>query len=196
MVWSGRDLNDYLVSAPLPWEGTLSTRPDYSEPLEYCNLALNISRSGTSIASLGNLHQYFTTLKVKNFFVKSNLNLISFILKPFPFHPIIRWCLTVFGFSSKKHNVPRNLSSIPIFLLTVCFWNMACSSGGATQEPLTEPWAAARDHLAWLNKAFQQLLWLKCQTSGSIQVPLLLKDFSVLRGQSAGTEQRAGTLGK
>lgn len=73
---------------------------------------------------------------------------------------------------------------------------MACSSCGATQEPLTEPWAATYDHLAWLNKAFQQLLWLKCQNSGSIQVPLLLKDFSVLQGQSAGTEQRAGTLGK
>lgn len=100
------------------------------------------------------------------------------------------------GFCSKKHNIPKTLSRIPIFLLTVCFWNMACSSCGATQEPLTEPRAAAHDHLAWLNKAFQQLLWLKCQNYGSIQVPLLLKDFSVLRGQLARTEQRAGTLGK
>lgn len=73
---------------------------------------------------------------------------------------------------------------------------MACSVCGATQDALTEPWAATRDHLAWQNKAFQQLLWLKCQNYGSTQVPLLLKDFSVLQGQSAGTEQRAGTLGK
>lgn len=78
----------------------------------------------------------------------------------------------------------------------VCFWNMACSVCGATQDALTEPWAATHDHLAWQNKAFQQLLWLKCQNYGSTQVPLLLKDFSVLQGQLAGTEQRAGTLGK
>ncbi|KAM4684330.1 alkaline ceramidase 3 isoform 1-T1 [Amazona ochrocephala] len=65
----------------------------------------------------------------------------------------------------------------------VCLWNLAYSSCGTTQEALTETQAVTCDHLAWLNKEIQQFLWLKCQTYGSIQVPLLQKDISVFPGQ-------------
>jgi len=46
------------------------------------NLALNTAREGAATASLGNLCQGLTTLRVKNFFLTSNLNLRSFSLKP------------------------------------------------------------------------------------------------------------------
>ena len=48
----------------------------------WSNLALNTSSEGASTASLGNL--CFTTLKVKNLFLISNLNLPSFSLKTLP----------------------------------------------------------------------------------------------------------------
>jgi len=48
------------------------------------NLALNTAREGAATASLGNLGQCLTTLRVKNFFLVSNLNLPSFSLKPLP----------------------------------------------------------------------------------------------------------------
>ncbi|KAK4827187.1 hypothetical protein QYF61_015149, partial [Mycteria americana] len=46
------------------------------------NLTLNVSRDGASTTSLGNLFQCLTTLTVKNFFLKSSLNLPSLSLKP------------------------------------------------------------------------------------------------------------------
>ncbi|KAK4814468.1 hypothetical protein QYF61_018986 [Mycteria americana] len=46
------------------------------------NLTLNVSRDGASTTSLGNLFQCLTTLMVKNFFLKSSLNLPSLSLKP------------------------------------------------------------------------------------------------------------------
>ena len=48
------------------------------------NLALNTAREGAATASLGNLCQGLTTLRVKDFFLLSNLNLPSFSLKPLP----------------------------------------------------------------------------------------------------------------
>jgi len=48
------------------------------------NLALDTAREGAATASLGNLGQCFTTLKVKNFFLISNLNLPSFRSQPSP----------------------------------------------------------------------------------------------------------------
>jgi len=45
------------------------------------NLTLNVSRDEASADSLGNVLQCFTTLILKNFFLVSNLNLLSFILK-------------------------------------------------------------------------------------------------------------------
>ena len=48
------------------------------------NLALNTAREGAATASLGNLGQGLTTLRVKNFFLISSLNLPSFSLKPSP----------------------------------------------------------------------------------------------------------------
>jgi len=48
------------------------------------NLALNTARNGAGTASLGNMCQGLTTLTVKSFFCLSNLNLLSFSLKPSP----------------------------------------------------------------------------------------------------------------
>jgi len=49
------------------------------------NLALNTAREGAATASLGNLGQGLTTLVVKNFFLRSNRNLLSFNVKPLCF---------------------------------------------------------------------------------------------------------------
>ena len=46
------------------------------------NLVLNTSRDGESAASLGNLFQCLTTCIVKNSFLLSNLNMLSFSWKP------------------------------------------------------------------------------------------------------------------
>jgi len=48
------------------------------------NLALKTFREGASTTSLGNLFQCLTTLTEKNFFLISNLNLLSFSLKLLP----------------------------------------------------------------------------------------------------------------
>jgi len=45
---------------------------------------LNTAREGAATASLGNLFQDLTSLRVKNFFLISNLNQPSFNLKPLP----------------------------------------------------------------------------------------------------------------
>jgi len=45
------------------------------------NPALNTARERAATASLGNLCQGLTTLTVKDFFLKSNLNVLSFSLK-------------------------------------------------------------------------------------------------------------------
>jgi len=46
------------------------------------NLTLNTTREGAATPSLGNLVQGLTTLRGKNFFLLSNLNLAFFSLKP------------------------------------------------------------------------------------------------------------------
>ncbi|KAK4833105.1 LOW QUALITY PROTEIN: hypothetical protein QYF61_027771 [Mycteria americana] len=61
---------------PLARAGTSLTRSAPS------NLTSNVSRDGASTTSLGNLFQCLTTLIVKNFFLKSSLNLPSLSLKP------------------------------------------------------------------------------------------------------------------
>jgi len=48
------------------------------------NLALNLARDGAATASLGNLCQRCTILRVKNFFLTSHLSLRSFSLKALP----------------------------------------------------------------------------------------------------------------
>jgi len=48
------------------------------------NLALNPAREGAATAPLGNLGQCFTILMGKNFFLISNLNLLSSSLESFP----------------------------------------------------------------------------------------------------------------
>jgi len=57
--------------------------PDQAVQAPY-HSALSTSRNGAPTASLGNLFQYLTPLWVKNFFLTSNLNLLSFSLKLFP----------------------------------------------------------------------------------------------------------------
>lgn len=73
IIQAGRDLQDYLVQSP--WHG--------QEYKESCNLSLNTSRDGASTASLSNLFQYLTRLKVNIFFPIIYLNLPFFSLKPF-----------------------------------------------------------------------------------------------------------------
>jgi len=48
------------------------------------SLALNPAREGAATASLGSLGQGLTALRVRNFFLRSNINLSSFSVKPFP----------------------------------------------------------------------------------------------------------------
>jgi len=80
MVWVGRDFTDHLVPTPLPWAVTPS---NYSRLLKApSNQALNTSRDRASIASLANLFQCLITLIINNLFLISNLNLLSFSLKP------------------------------------------------------------------------------------------------------------------
>lgn len=50
----------------------------------HSNLSLNVSREETSLTSLGNLAQCFTTLILKNVFLICNVNLLSFNLKAVP----------------------------------------------------------------------------------------------------------------
>jgi len=48
------------------------------------NLALNTAREGASTASLGNLFQCLTTLRIKNLFLRTNRTLPFFSLKRLP----------------------------------------------------------------------------------------------------------------
>jgi len=63
------------------------------------NLALNTAREGASTVSLGNLLQWLTTHRIKNFFLISNLNLLSFSL-------VDRVC---FKFKKTFHNMSQSL---------------------------------------------------------------------------------------
>ena len=67
------------------------------------NLALNASRNGVSTTSLGSLCQHLIIFWVKNPFLVSNLNLLSFSLKPFPF----------FLITTLPDRVPSHLSCRP-----------------------------------------------------------------------------------
>ena len=60
-----------------------------SEPLQP-NLGCLQGQAPTT--SLGNRHQCLTTLIIKNFFLISNLHLLSFSLKPFPLGSITTDC--------------------------------------------------------------------------------------------------------
>jgi len=82
MVWVGKDLKDHLVPTALATgrdtfhQTRLLKAPAYP--------ALNTTREGAATASLGKLCQGLTTLRVKKFFLLSNLNLPSFSLKSLP----------------------------------------------------------------------------------------------------------------
>ena len=68
-----------LFHAPLPGAGTPSTSPGCSKIRPTWPWARG---GGAATASLGNLGQGLTTLRVKNFFLISNLNLSCCSLKP------------------------------------------------------------------------------------------------------------------
>jgi len=82
MVWVGVDLITSSSSIP----PALGRDPFHQTRLLQApsDLALNTAREGTATASLGYLVQGFATLVVKNFFLRSNLDLLSFSLKPLP----------------------------------------------------------------------------------------------------------------
>lgn len=101
----------------------------------------------------------------------------------------LKFLLAVFGFCSKRHAIPRNLSPLPISLFNSLFLEYGLFS------LWSRPRSFDRDQPGWI-KRFNDFLWLKCQNYGSIQVPLLSKDFSVWLGRPARTERRVGTLGK
>jgi len=77
MVWVGRDLKDHPVSTP-----PAMSRDIFHQTMLLrapCNLALDTAREEAATVSLGNVFQSLT-----NFFLLSNLNLLSFSLQPFP----------------------------------------------------------------------------------------------------------------
>ena len=87
MTWVGRDLKDH--ESPTPTTCTMGHQPPHLIPTQAAqdptSLALNTSRDGRGIHSLsGQLFQHLTPLIVKNFPLISNINLLSFNLKPFP----------------------------------------------------------------------------------------------------------------
>ena len=81
MLWVGRDLEDPSVPPPCHGQGPLPPAQGAPSP---DNLALNPAREGAATASLGSLGQGLTTLTGKNFFLISNLHLLSFSVKPSP----------------------------------------------------------------------------------------------------------------
>lgn len=74
-AWVGTDLKAQLFPTPLTMDWNTF---HYTRLLRaWSNLALNISKDGASTNSLGNLLHYLTTFTVKNFFLRSDLNLLS-----------------------------------------------------------------------------------------------------------------------
>ena len=78
MFWVGRDFKNYLV--PTPCHG------QRYPPIRSCCSKHHPVWAWTPLSTtcLGNLFEYLTTLTVKNLFLISNLNLLSFSLKPIP----------------------------------------------------------------------------------------------------------------
>lgn len=70
MIWVGRDLKDHLAPIPCHFHETKLFKAPF-------NLNLNTSRNKAATTSLSNLLQCLTTLKVKNFLLISNLDLLS-----------------------------------------------------------------------------------------------------------------------
>ncbi|KAK4830856.1 hypothetical protein QYF61_013785 [Mycteria americana] len=79
--------SDTLAAASVLRAAQSSSRSEEQLLGDPSNLTLNVSRDGASTTSLGNLCQCFTTFIVKNFFLRSSLNLPSSSLKPLPFVP-------------------------------------------------------------------------------------------------------------
>jgi len=145
------------------------------------NLALNPAREGAATAPLGSLGQAFTTRRVKNFFLISNLNLPSFSLKPLPLVLLYslrarytsqaeKHCLQRFGSASSATgaeqaltqaagaaNVPSEVRSLHrcggIYLLA----RMSAGRGNVPQRELL----GCRPSLCW-RSYLQRLAWLCC----------------------------------
>ena len=87
------------------------------------NLTLHVSRDGASSASLSNLCQYLTTIIVKSFFLMSNLHLLSFSLKQFPF-------------VLSQQTLLKNLSLLSCVCVCVYIYIYAYICTGAGSPPL------------------------------------------------------------
>lgn len=103
-------LNIYVQA--LPYLGCIPKQAIWKK-----NPALNTSSNGVVTASPGILLQCLTTIIVKNFFLLSILNLLSFNLKPFPTSPIPMDFATVQSVirdikSSGRHNTSLGLDSM------------------------------------------------------------------------------------
>lgn len=81
MAQSGRDLKYHLLPIPLPWQ---VSPHQVRLPTASSNLALSISRDGAP-----------QLLWVNSFLLTSNLNLLSFSLKPFHLVPSLSDCVNV-----------------------------------------------------------------------------------------------------
>lgn len=80
MAWIGRAFKIISFKPKHHGEGAFH----YTRwPRAPSNLVLNSSRDGTFTISLGNLFQCLSAFTVKNFFSITNLDLLSFSLKPF-----------------------------------------------------------------------------------------------------------------
>lgn len=76
MVWVGRDLKNHLVPAPMPWAGIPSIKSIFSKPHPTWPWTSRMWHPQLLCPSVSHPHS-------KNFILISNLNLPSFILKPF-----------------------------------------------------------------------------------------------------------------
>lgn len=78
-VWVKRNIKNHLVLTALPWTGMPSIKWDCSKPIQS---ALNTSRGGASTTSPHSPFQGFTSHTTMNSFQISDLNLLSYSLKP------------------------------------------------------------------------------------------------------------------
>lgn len=98
LVWFGLEgALKIILFHPLLWPGTLSTVPSYSKPCPTCSWTLQGSRGSHSFS--GHLCQGLSTLTVKDFFLISDLNLLSFSVNAFHCLLVvqyIRFCIKLY----------------------------------------------------------------------------------------------------
>jgi len=136
------------------------------------NLALNPAKEGAATASLGNLGQGLTTLRVKNFFLISHLNLPSFSLKPLS--PV----LSLHGLVK----VPLQLSCRPLQVLEGCSKVSPQPSLLQAEQPqLSQPFLTAE--VLQPSDNFCGLLWIHSNRTTSPELDTGLQVGSQSRAQ-------------